>query len=165
MIEITKETPKIIRKQECAKRIKDIIEKIGPFNVNKSQLAREYFLDWKLVEREFYRVLKGFPRENITNVKLMGDQILKKGVKYCEIVLADPSKSTKEKMLAIKTATDVLERYGPFFESLGDKLKADTTININVEETNLLAKLQLKMNEIKQKESKSIPCDNIIRNN
>jgi len=127
--ETTKDTPVCIKRRRCIIEIRETIEDLGPWSVNKSELARKYYVNWHTVDGWMKGVLKSLNRESLENISSMGEKLITKSLKELEsLILRGKS---RDRISAIATMNKTLDSLRSWLESFGRKNKVAEKIDIN----------------------------------
>jgi hypothetical protein len=122
--------PKSIRKRKCLHEMKEIIEKIGAYTVNKSELSRKYGFEWPTINDWFGKVINSIPPERIELIADKSEKAIEKALRHCEIIMARPDINTRDKIAAINTLNDTLKTQIQILEAYGRKEKIPDKIEI-----------------------------------
>ena len=123
--------PLCVRKRKCLTEMREIIRLIGPWSVSKAQMAKKYHIEWHTAQNWFTNLLKEIPREQIDNIKIMGEASSKQALAVCERILADPNSKVKDKLDASSRITDILKNYTEFLEQYNMKPKVADQISVS----------------------------------
>jgi hypothetical protein len=124
------ELPKSIRRQKCLHEMREIIEKIGTYTVNKSVLARKYGFHWETIDSWFSKVLSSIPPERIEIIANKSEKAIDKALNQCEMIIARPDLNTRDKIAAINALNDTLKTQIQLLEAYGRKEKVPDKIEI-----------------------------------
>jgi len=124
------ELPKSIRKSKCLHEMKEIIEKIGAYTVNKNALARKYGFEWPTISDWFGKVINSIPPERIELIANKSEKAIERALNHCEIIIARPDINTRDKIAAINALNDTLKTQIQLLEAYGRKEKIPDKIEI-----------------------------------
>jgi len=118
------------KKAEFYPRLKDIIERIGEWNINFLQLQREWGIPTSTLYRWRNEIVKEVGLISVENVGREIEQSIIHNLKVCRMLLVQ-AQGVKEKCEVIKTFNDCQEGYTKFIESYGKKIKIPEQINVD----------------------------------
>ena len=121
------------KKAECLQEIKNIIELIGPWSINKQELAKKHKLGWHTVERIEKNLFDTMTPESLDQVSKRMEASLKKIAKHCERTIADPTARLPEKNQAAQIFNSTIASYTKFLEDWGRKIKVAERVEIAVD--------------------------------
>lgn len=146
-MEINKETPVRVKKRECIKKIREILTRIGPWNINVKLLSEEFHLDWHTVDNLFKNILRHMPETTANDLRIKFEDSFQKAIKHCELKLADPTIDDDTKDKAIKNIVSLNMSYTKFLEEWNrkEKVAEKTKIEITTEQEDKLLEEEKKM--------------------
>lgn len=112
-------TPKSIRRRQCLKEMTDIIELIGPWNINKLALAKKYDFKWDTIARWYNNLILSIKPEEVKNIKIMAENTLTKNIEHCERVRANTNLEEKDRLQGVKILNDTIEKLTKFLQEIG----------------------------------------------
>lgn len=125
--------------QERRKEIKHLIEEIGIWNINKTDLAKRFNVSRDTIYKDFHKVIDDMETEDLKEIKVNFSAIFKKITKEAHklVVTGTP----KQKLNASKILIEAIEKYTKFLEAYG--IKPVTPIEIN-QNTNIITAEKIK---------------------
>lgn len=121
--------------QERREEIKRIIETLGIWNINKTQLANRYSVSRQTIIKDFKQLLKGVPKEDLEEIKFNLKIAHQKSISEAQKILAT-SPDNIEKIRAAMAISYVGEKFTKMLENYGlkDKIadKIETTQNFKI---------------------------------
>ena len=129
-MEITQDTHPKIRKEQCIEEIKRIIEGLGPNCVNRNSLAKKYFFNWHSIDNWCNNILKSVTKEEISLISSKAEQSILRALERCELTIASPNTTTREKLMAIGMLFEGLKAQKEILEAYGRKAKIPERIEI-----------------------------------
>jgi hypothetical protein len=118
------------RKKLCIEEIKMIMEGIGPNCVNREQLRKKYHFDWHSVDKWYKGLLSSTPKDEISIIASKAELSLYKALERCELIIASPTTTTRDKLTAIGMLNDTLKTQVAILEAYGRKAKTIEKIEI-----------------------------------
>lgn len=129
-MDITKDTHPKIRKEECIKEMKKIIEVIGPHAVPRNQMAEKYFFQWHTIDKWLNSLIGAVPKEQIDIIGSKAEQAIDKAIKECSMIIATPGIKASDKTAALNTLNQTLKTQVELLEAYGRKIKVPEKLEI-----------------------------------
>ena len=120
---------------ERREEIKTLIENIGLWNINISQLSRKYDVSRNTIYKDLKAITKHIPKEELEHIDFALHKAFRKSISEAQAILIKKESTTQDKLRAMQVIatlsnsyTDMLERFG-LKEKIPDRLE---TMNMSV---------------------------------
>ena len=130
MADITKDTHPKIRKEECIKEMKKIMEIVGPHAVPRNQMAEKYFFQWHTINKWLNSLIGAVPKEQIDIIGSKAEQAIDRAIKECMMIIVTPGIRTSDKTAALSTLNQTLKTQVELLEAYGRKVKVPERIEV-----------------------------------
>jgi len=117
------EEPKALRRRACLEEMREVINRTGPWSINKAHFARKYNFKRDTVSGWYSNLIKSIPPEKSETIRNMGMDYIKRAMAEIEKILEDEKASRIAKLKAIEKGNDTLKLVAPFMEAYGLKDK------------------------------------------
>lgn len=128
--------PQALNRRLCLQEMKNVITQIGPTNINKNYYSKRYGRKWRTIDTWFTNLLNEIPVENVANIRVIGDNAMRQNLAVCERILMNAELRPSERLMAIRTRNDTIDKYTKFLEAYGlkekiaDKLEVDGMLDV-----------------------------------
>lgn len=158
--ETTKDTPLKIKRARCIREIHKILEDLGPWSINISDLSKQFFVRWETVKGWFNGILKSLDAESIDNISRKGEMMIDGHLKRLEDIAE--TGDDKDRVAATRASFKGLDTLGNWLERFGRKQKVADKLEVSGKLRN---KMEVEIIEIQKKEDEqgedddSLPTD------
>lgn len=108
--------------------LKKIIEEIGLWNINKTQLAEKFGVTHGMISKDVKKIIKLIPKEKLEQVAPEFLMAYIKGMKEMRKILVQGD--NKEKIMATKAVADLGDKFTKLLEDYGYKGKVVEEIKL-----------------------------------
>jgi hypothetical protein len=148
-----KALPKPLRRRMCLEEMRKTINQIGPWSINKSNLARKYHFQRWTIDKWFRHLMKDIPPERIEVITNMGMATIQRSLSTCERIIANKDSSSMSKLKAVEKMNDTLKLMAPYMEAFNLKGKVaeeHIVVTANLDLNRVLEIARLKAERIKK---------------
>ena len=151
----------ILNFQERRNKLKELIEEVGLWNINKTRLAGEWGISRETLYQDIRSVIQGVPIEDLQEIKIELFKAGKLAISESLKILAENNKPEIKLKSAI-VVLDSIEKFTKFLENFDFKEKSSQRVDINLKnEVSSVSKVSYLIEKLEREGRRIITRDDI----